>query len=368
MKVILRWEKEELAAKVGVDPRTMDNVVGARPGYSMSLAVYDSLYRVLNEGLKTIDRPHIRQEELLRDFAGPYTLGLDLERFCLESRPGTPTPNTAGGTGDREKWNDLKNVITDENISKRLLAGEPPSLLECITATTTRYLSEREKALPQAVDFPKHFFGPSILFYVESPAIGEPVLLKYHRTVNPGEAGNVARTGWSILFHTSFKFRVPKDKGAMDSWVRLATQNPQVAEQEFVRMPKGTLVDLMSMYKLKMARVEGSCKPFGVLTRDLRRGPERRAYTQFVFLLTVRLPKATTTEKLKNLLRGFETDNVPLISAVEDIEPDYFLKSGPDPKIMDYLALRGLREKKKLIDYPGDDYPEARFTRGFAII
>jgi hypothetical protein len=92
MTVILRWTKEQLAQKVKVDPRTIDNVLGKSATYAMSLRLYDSLYQALNNGLEAIERPQIKQEELLRDFHGPYTLGLDLERYC---RPRIPSDNQA---------------------------------------------------------------------------------------------------------------------------------------------------------------------------------------------------------------------------------------------------------------------------------
>jgi hypothetical protein len=87
VRVILRIEKQELAEALDVNVRTVDSILSPTPKYSMSNGVYDELYRTLNAHLKKGGRAEIRQEELLADFAGAYTSGLQLEKFANRRLP-----------------------------------------------------------------------------------------------------------------------------------------------------------------------------------------------------------------------------------------------------------------------------------------
>jgi hypothetical protein len=248
---------------------------------------------------------------------------------------------------------DPKNEITDRKITARLLRGKPPSLLTCVKKAESCLVRESEK-----VD--KHFFGVSTILLVESRAFREPQLLGYRRIVNLGEPGSREREGASILFHTSFDVRVLKGSAPMDSWVELADHNPRAAKQELIRMPGGTLHQLLNSYKLAIPLLEGTCRPFGVITRDLRE-KEKKVYTQFVFLTTLRLVGPMKPSEFDDYVKRFETKNVSNISRVKQLDPDFFLAS-PSPKIMDYLAICALLRKRP------KHFNDARFARGFLIL
>ncbi|HUT35107.1 MAG TPA: toll/interleukin-1 receptor domain-containing protein [Planctomycetota bacterium] len=275
---------------------------------------------------------------------------------------------------------DLKNVIVDRRISAKLLSGKNPSFLECVQATHARYLSDTEKSSSFIGAFHyNHFFGPSALLFISAPAArepvmlwyprilaaaaaGEPLMLWYPRILKPGEPGSPDRAGWSLLIHGSFKFRVVREECPMDAWVEVALRNQQRATEEFLRVPCGTLLKLLE-YKVRLTELPGSCSPFAVITRDLRRS-ESCVFTQYVFKTTISIDTATTEEELDNAIASFQPrGGAPFSVLPQDLEPDFFVPPGESGKVMDYLALRGLRGKEDTITV-GNDH----FKRSFSLL
>lgn len=249
----------------------------------------------------------------------------------------------------------LKNIIIDESTRQSLLAGRPPSLFNSVCASQTLLVSEENK--PN-----NHFFGIGIVLFIESPVTGSPLLLGYHRIVNPREPGSIHRIGCSILFHTSYYFRVAGCPGPLDAWVELADRKPPEAAVDFMRLPRGTLLALLNENKWWIPPLKGTCEPLGVVTNDLRavKG-EERVYTQYVFKTTLRLPKAKTMKNIKETVALFAPPKFHVLPMAA-VEPEFFLTSGPTPKSMDYLALRGVLGTGSWLTHE-----HAHFRRGFTI-
>jgi hypothetical protein len=127
-------------------------------------------------------------------------------------------------------------------------------------------------------------------------------------------------------------------------------------------VPDGVLFKLLD-YKIALSGIGGECRPFAVITRDLR-ATEHRVYTQYVFVATVHSIDEEKTDNTSTLLSRFvmQTDG-QLQMVPPDLAPEFFLQKDSNRKVLDYLALRGLLGNEK--SFEAED---GRFTRGFEIV
>ena len=132
-----------------------------------------------------------------------------------------------------------------------------------------------------------------------------------------------------------------------------------------MRIPGGTLLKLLD-YKVKFpSKIGGTCYPLGVITRDLRKTDEVRVYTQYIFLMVLNLPNATTIKKLESIVASFTPlTGSPVSPCLKKVLTRKFFLSGESARTMDWLAYRaqrgGKQEKMKCVD--------SRFVRGFDIL
>ncbi len=264
---------------------------------------------------------------------------------------------------DSDIKNDIKNVITDHGVSSELLIDKPPHFFDCVRASRACYIPVSQKDHPVVSGFTfNHFFGPSTILSVTWPRAAAPVFLFYPRAGKRGEPANILRKGSSILFHGSYEINVTRTVSPMDVWLETSLRNPEAARDEFLRLPGGTLSKILD-YKVKIPDLPADCRPFAVITRDLRKS-EKHVYTQYVFQINLRLDRSPTANELRSLLRTFKTQHDNSVSALPDeATPDWLLTKSEDKKVMDYLALRGIRSNE-----PSLHYKTARFTRGFRIV
>lgn len=273
------------------------------------------------------------------------------------------TPQSLTTARNLDLRDDLKNVIVDHGTSAQLLRGAPPPLAQCVEATRTCYLPFAEKSRPVAKDFLyNHFWGTSVIFYASPTSTPTPTLLWHHRVGRLGEPANMIRRGPSILLHASFTFNVSREVSAMDRWIAQANREGASALGAFVHVPDGVLFKLLN-YKIALSGILGQCRPFAVITRDLR-ATEHRVYTQYVFVANIYTGEDSGPNLASALLSHAVMQNDgQLHVAPPNLTPDYFLQKGNARKVLDYLALRGLIGVEKSFEGEG-----GRFTRGFDIV
>ena len=268
-----------------------------------------------------------------------------------------PQPHEFGDILD-----DLKNIIEDQRTDYHLIYGTPPPLAQCVNATHTHYIPFKGKSRPRSEGFSyNHFVGVSVILDAAPRSSSVPKPLCYRRTRRPGEPSNLLRRGLSFLLHASFKYRVPRETSPMNEWMKQAErEDDNSALESFVRVPNGVLFELLD-YKIALSKdIVGECRPFAVITRDLRRTLENRVYTQYVFVANVQ-----SIDDSVPLLSLFTMKNDgALQEAPSDLKPEYFLEGDrKDWKVLDYPALRGLLGQEDYIEAEG-----GRFTRGFKML
>lgn len=314
----------------------------------------------------TEDRLPFSMRDLARKHGPHIRFGPDFDQdmaALIDALKNYVTPQCPPITRSIDLRDDLKNVIIDHRTSAELLRGTPPSLLQCIETTRTCYLPFADKSRPVAKDFLyNHYWGPSVIFYAAPASSLSPTLLWYHRVARPGEPVNVMRRGPSILLHASFVFNVTREVSPMDRWVAQTTREGASALGGFVRVPDGVLFKLLD-YKIALFGLVGECRPFAVITRDLR-ATEHRVYTQYVFVAIVRVVENASDDHASEILSRLAMQNDGQMQiAPSDLAPEFFLQKGPTRKVLDYIALRGLLGNEDSFEGEG-----GRFARGFEIV
>jgi len=277
--------------------------------------------------------------------------------LTLEFRSARPAKEQSGKA-------DIKNVIHDHDVSSRLLRGEDlPAFHECVRSSSTCNLPPARKSLVQVSGFNyNHFIGPSVVIAVTWPGTVKPVRLFYSRVEVPGEPVNILRKGRSILFHASYEYNVTRKTAPMDDWSASASREPDRAIADLLRIPAGTLAQVLA-YKVALPDRRGTCRPLGIVTRDVRK-EEQRAFTQYVFEIIYRFDITPGVEDWREFLGEFRVQHGSAVCRLPDsVEPVDFLKKSEDVKVMDYLVLRGL-----LNDEASISHERGRYTRGFAIM
>lgn len=268
-----------------------------------------------------------------------------------------PHPHELGDILD-----DLKNIIEDQRTDFQLMYGKPPSLAQCVDSAHTHYIPFKDKSKPRFEGFSyNHFFGISVIFDAAPNASSIPKPLLYRRARRPGEPSNLLRRGLSILLHASFKYRVSRETSPMDVWMKqVENDDANSALTSFARVPDGVLFKLLD-YKIAISKViAGECRPFAVITCDLRNTVENRVYTQYVFVANIRC----VDDSIPLLPQFSMRNDAALHQAPSDLKPDIFLEGDrKDWKILDYLALRGLLGDENTIEVEG-----GRFSRGFRLV
>lgn len=275
---------------------------------------------------------------------------------------------------------DLKVLIFDPTVSRRILARDNPSLLECVKTTMSKLLELKEKF---RIQFPEvgcnHFVAPSAIFRLTWPLMDDRQLLAYPRKPVPQTLQHEITRGLSCLWNASYRFRQPRgshpSSWPMDIWIELAEQDPAAARTSFTDKGIPVLFHLLG-YKLDPNEIlkrtkEFSIRPLGVVTNDLRnevRGVStmNAVYTQYVFEVRLSLK----AEPRKSTLLYFVDSKDPNMSPTRlpttiTIDPSktFSVQDTGKENPMDIVAFRALSENESTITHQN-----ATFVRGFEIV
>lgn len=257
-------------------------------------------------------------------------------------------------TPDAHSRQEIKNLVCDFSLSKRILSGENPSLFSVVDCTkmTIPFNRKRKLDASQSEFGYLHFFQPSCILRVKWP--GESGrLLGYLRQPLSTLDQYCLTQGKSILWAASYDFRRSDLLlHPMDMWFKLQKENDSDASDEFLKGAKSILVKLLDK-KLRLPPGELVFRPFGVATNQKAAGD--LFYTQYVFEGTLILKEKPNIQRWSLLVPAVW---VELRCQAETTCVD---KNG-DPLCLDTVILKALQSNAEM-----EQFRTARFIKNFTL-
>lgn len=262
---------------------------------------------------------------------------------------------------EHRRKQDIKVVLASRQICRSLLTrSHRPSLRACIEASVAfTPTDDRHKDYPFVPGSRyNHFCQPSAIVIFRHPA-GDR-LLAYPRKDVVGAPDYLHTQGTSILFAVDYFWGLHRRRGTIvDEWLELACRNGDEAARRFVSGDPPILLQLLK-YKLDLTAVPCNVSPFGIISRDERRGSLKRAYTQYVFRIEVevrsRIEPSTFVERIP--APGLALRLLPMV-----IDADKVFIDGRRKNAMDIVACEALQSDAHRLSFE-----DATFCRLFRVV
>jgi hypothetical protein len=263
---------------------------------------------------------------------------------------------------------DLKDILVDKPTSRMLLDNSPPCFAQAVACSRTVMPNkDADKDFPvvEGWDY-NHFIAPGAVVAITSDSDDEPKWLMYSRSPSPVGSSHVHTQGWAILWGASYAYRIPKLPGQpMDQWMRTAEAQINGRSEGIASATDGLLRSLLTR-KLRIQNLQFTSAPLAVITNDQREKTSdketRRVYTQYVFGLTITLPRSTV---LHDLIQSLPIDGVELRIVPTNVDPmRQFRDKKGRTNTMDVLAwhcINGSLAHKGGVE-------AAQCTKGFALL
>jgi hypothetical protein len=317
---------------------------------------------------KAFNGGHLSVDTLMK-LSNAVGLGSDYEELILwpsHSRFGESssdgeeiTPTVLEGTSPLGEQQDIKLLLTSRDMSQSLLAARASvSFAECLKATKVwTPIDDAHKDHPIIPGLAyNHFVQPSIVLTLD---INEPAsIIGYSRVRRPLQPSNAHTAGMSILIAGSPIWGVTRHKkSALDHWLA-STHNPKRATAELLGGVAPAILQFVN-YKIDLLRYECRILPLGVITKDERRKPHRRVYTQFVFHVRLKVK----AKNLDDFVGHLPTRGLFPYRLSRSIDPGkIFVGTVCQMNVMDVVAWRALHGKSAMLQCG-----PAKFRRDFRI-